>query len=78
VDPDIYSIAVAPDGSVWFPTFDVFRFGGETWTHPSTADGQAHNNVRAIAVASAPSDGAGFTLWFGYEGVGIARYVPPD
>jgi hypothetical protein len=53
-----------PGASVWFATFGsgVYRFDGETWTHLSTADGLAHNNVRAIAVAPGALDGTGFTL----------------
>jgi ubiquinone/menaquinone biosynthesis C-methylase UbiE len=34
--------------------------------------GLAHDNVRAAAVAP---DG---TLWFGFEGAGVSRYVPTD
>jgi hypothetical protein len=72
---------VAPDAPVWFAIFGsgVFGFDGAAWTHLSTAYGLAHNCFRAIDVAPARSDGSGFTLWFGFEGAGVARYeVPTD
>ena len=63
------SIAVAPDGSVWFGRFDkgVSRFDGQTWTTYTTHDGLASNLVEGIA---ATPDGA---LWFGTLG-GVSRF----
>ena len=69
---NVWSIAVAPDRSLWFGTYGgVSRFDGDTWINYTTADGLVDNWVRTIAVAP---DGA---LWFGTYG-GVSRYLPPD
>ncbi len=73
---DVWAIATAPDGALWFGTLDgAFRLqaGPETptWTAYTSADGLAHDWVEAIAVGP---DGA---LWFGTHG-GVSRYVPSD
>lgn len=68
VDNQIYAIAVAPDGALWFGTgAGVSRFDGRTWTPYTTADGLAGSSVWAIAVAP---NGA---LWFGTDG-GVSRF----
>ena len=67
-DNSVYSIAVAPDGALWFGTGKgVSRFDGETWTTHTASDGLAGNDVLSIGVAP---DGA---LWFG-TGKGVSRF----
>jgi ligand-binding sensor domain-containing protein len=66
----VEAIVVAPDGALWFGTWDgVSRFDGQTWTTYTTKDGLTNDSVEAIAVAP---DGA---LWFGTGG-GVSRYEP--
>ena len=71
VDDYVDSIAVAPNGVIWFGAGDsVSRYDGETWTTFTKDDGLA-SYVQSIAVGP---DGA---LWFGtYRG--ISRYLPPE
>ena len=75
-DNTVTSIALAPDGSLWFGTNGggVTRFDGENWMTytaenglPKTHYNHRDNYVYDIAVAS---DGA---LWFGTWG-GVARF----
>jgi len=56
----IYSIAVAPDGALWFGSrdFGVSRFDGKQRTNYTPQDGLAGVNVKSIAIAP---DGS---LWF--------------
>jgi len=57
---NVYSIAVAPDGALWFGTRDhgASRFDGKKWTTYTTQEGLAGVNVKSIAIAP---DGS---LWF--------------
>lgn len=65
------SIAVAPDGALWFGTRrnGISRFDGQTWTTYTEDDGLAGNNVMSMAPDCA--------LWFGTSG-GVSHYLPPD
>jgi len=68
----VQSIAVAPDGALWFGTQKgISRFEGDAWITYTTDDGLADNDVQSIAVVP---DGA---LWFATSG-GVSRYLPPD
>jgi|GEM_PF-3996054 len=68
----VKSIAVAPDGVVWFGTTNgVSRFDGQSWTSYTEADGLGHNDIEAITIAP---DGA---IWFATDG-GISRFMPPE
>ena len=55
---DVWSVAVAPDGAVWFGTMrhGASRFDGEGWTTFTTQDGLLDDSVRCIGVGP---DGAG-------------------
>jgi sugar lactone lactonase YvrE len=68
-DNDVMSIAMAPDGVLWFGTWGggVSRFDGQTWTTYTTDDGLPYDLVRYIAVAP---DGA---LWVGTSG-GVSHF----
>ncbi len=60
VSNDITSIAVAPDGAVWFGSAaGVSRFAGNVWTTYTANDGMASDKINTIAVA--PNG----DLWFG-------------
>jgi ligand-binding sensor domain-containing protein len=64
---NVFSIAVASDGTVWVGGGGVSRFNGETWTHYTTELGMDDPAI-VEAIAPAP-DG---TLWVG--GNGISHY----
>ena len=68
----VEAIAVAPDGVVWFGTYDgASRFDGKSWTTFREGDGLPDDLVGAVAIAP---DGA---VWFGTE-YGVSRYLPPQ
>jgi sugar lactone lactonase YvrE len=72
----VKSIAIAPDGALWFGTRDngAFRFDGKKWTTYTIQDGLAGKGVNSIAVAH---DGvlwfACSTLW-GSRERGVSRF----
>lgn len=48
----VKSIAVGPDGAVWFGGWGgIARFDGETWTTYTQEDGLPYSNITSIAVA---------------------------
>ncbi|MBN1485583.1 MAG: hypothetical protein JXA37_12775 [Chloroflexia bacterium] len=68
----VLSIAVAPDGALWFGTDGgVSRFDGTSWTTYTTADGLANHVVWPIAVTSAGA------VCFGTN-AGLSCYLPSD
>ncbi|MBT4482079.1 MAG: hypothetical protein HOC71_00200, partial [Candidatus Latescibacteria bacterium] len=69
LDNYIYSIAIAPDGKIWYSTDSgVGCYDGEAFTNFTTADGLASNDVRTITV---DADGV---VWAGTVS-GLSRYV---
>jgi ligand-binding sensor domain-containing protein len=69
VDNRVQSIAVAPDGTVWFGTWGgISCLRGSDWTTYTTADGLADDRVNVLALAP---DG---TLWAGTEG-GVSLFA---
>lgn len=67
---EISSMAVTPDGDVWFGTYccGVTRFDGKNWVEYTTDEGLPSNSVRSMA---ATSDGG---LWIGTSNDGSARF----
>jgi len=62
------SIAMAPDGTLWFATpWGLRRYDGQSWKVFLTEDGLVSNDVRSLAVAS---DG---TLWIAASS-GVSRF----
>jgi ligand-binding sensor domain-containing protein len=69
----VWSIAVAPDGTLWFGTdHGLSHFDGETWTTYTMEDGLPSTPITSIAVTA---DGK---LWFSSGGGYISQYVPSD
>ncbi len=69
--PEIRSVTVAPDGSLWFGAYynGAVRFDGDTWQVFQIEDGLIHSNVNDIFVDEAGS------VWFATSG-GVSRYQP--
>jgi ligand-binding sensor domain-containing protein len=68
---EVLCITPAPDGSVWFGTYQAgaARFDGTNWQAFAVADGLVHPNVNDIYV-----DGTG-VVWFATSG-GVSAYRP--
>ncbi len=68
---DVQTIAVAPDGGLWFGLSyaGAAHFDGSTWQAFSAADGLIHPNVTDIYVHESGE------VWFATSG-GISRYRP--
>lgn len=62
-------MAASPNGDIWFATESsgVYRLSKNTWTHFTTKDGLASDNIQNVAVAR---DG---TVWLGTAG-GASRF----
>lgn len=62
-------MAVAPNGDLWFATesVGVYRLSKNIWTHFTTKDGLASDNIQNVTVAR---DG---TIWFATVG-GVSRF----
>jgi ligand-binding sensor domain-containing protein len=65
---EITSMALCPDGDIWFGFYGVARYDGKSWTTYTTANGLASDDVRSIACAP---DG---TLWIGSSDKGLSRF----
>jgi len=60
VDDGVYSLAIDPEGNLWFGTTrGVSRYDGKNWKSFTTDDGLAHQTVASIF-----QDGSG-DMWFG-------------
>jgi ligand-binding sensor domain-containing protein len=65
---EITSMAVSPDGVIWFGGYGVARYDGKSWTTYTTDNGLASDDIRSIAYAP---DG---TLWIGSSDKGLMRF----
>lgn len=65
----IRDIAIQPDNTVWFGTWDgVSKFDGNTWTTYTKANGLVGNTVLSIAFDSQNN------VWFGTREQGVSKF----
>jgi ligand-binding sensor domain-containing protein len=65
---EIKSMAVAPDGAIWFGGFGVSRFDGKSWTVYTTRNGLPSDDIRAVKVATNGN------VWIGTADSGAACF----